>query len=111
MRRTMLGALIRICQEHWLALVVFLVGGISQTVVGLVSITFFQRLLDGVVSVRQFSELSSTLFWYVVLTVVNHVLFYLEGYPRSVLSNGAFMWAKLRAMKSCTCSNPTAARC
>jgi ABC-type multidrug transport system fused ATPase/permease subunit len=91
--------MLRICREYWLALAVFLVGGISQTFVGLYSITLFQRVLDGVVGAQQFSDLSAPFFWYVGLTLTNHLLIYLEGYPRSVLNNGSYMWAKLQAMK------------
>jgi ATP-binding cassette subfamily B protein len=91
--------MIHICREYWLALLAFLVLGISQICVGLYAITLFQRLLDDIVAARHFSELSSTLFWYVGLSLANHVLIYLSGFPSSVLHNGSYMWAKLQAMK------------
>ena len=97
--KVMFRTLIRICQRYWVALLAFLVGGISQTVIGLYAITLFQRLLDGVVGARQFSDVSGLFGWYVGLSIANHLLIYLEGYPRSVLYNGSYMWTKLQAMK------------
>ena len=35
------------------------------------------------------ADISNSLFWYVGLTVVNHLLIYLEGYPNSILKNGS----------------------
>ncbi|MBN1580085.1 MAG: ABC transporter ATP-binding protein [Anaerolineae bacterium] len=99
MNKVMFRTLIRICKRYWMALLAFLVGGISQTVIGLCAITLFQRLLDGVVGAQQFSDVSGTFAWYVGLSLANHLLIYLEGFPRSILYNGSYMWAKLQAMK------------
>jgi ATP-binding cassette subfamily B protein len=99
LNKAMFRTMIHICREYWLALLVFLVLGISQILVGLYAITLFQRLLDDIVAARHFSELSSTLFWYVGLSLANHALIYLSGFPSSVLHNGSYMWAKLQAMK------------
>jgi hypothetical protein len=43
--------------------------------------------------------MTTVLVGYIGLSLSNHTLIYLEGYPRSVLNNGAYQWAKLRAMK------------
>jgi len=77
----------------------FLVTGISQTFIGLYAISYFQRLVDGLASARQFEEVSGVLFGYIALTLANHTLIYLGGYPSSLLNNGAYQWAKLSAMK------------
>lgn len=47
---------IGISKEHWVALTVFLVGGILQVVVGLSAVAFFQRLLDSIASAQQFAD-------------------------------------------------------
>jgi ABC-type multidrug transport system fused ATPase/permease subunit len=91
--------LLGICRHYWRTLVIFLIIGISQTFVGLYAIVFFQRLLDEVVAVSGFGQLWWPLGWFMGLTAVNHLLIYLEGYPRSILNNGAYLWTKLRAMK------------
>ncbi|MCB8944858.1 MAG: ABC transporter ATP-binding protein [Ardenticatenaceae bacterium] len=91
--------LLGICRRYWRPLVIFLIVGISQTFVGLYTIVFFQRLLDEVVAVRTLAPLWWPLGWFVGLTAVNYLLIYLEGYPRSILNNGAYLWTKLRAMK------------
>ncbi len=95
----MIKILFKICREYWLALIVFLIVGISQTFVGLYSIVFFQRLLDSITEARQFADLTNVLFWFIGLTAINHLLIYLEGYPGQILNNGAFMWMKLQAMQ------------
>jgi ABC-type multidrug transport system fused ATPase/permease subunit len=95
----MLRSLLSICKEYRWALAFFLAAGISQTFIGLYAISYFQRLIDGLTLARQFGDVSGILFGYVALTLANHVLIYLEGYPRNLLNNGAYQWTKLRAMK------------
>jgi ABC-type multidrug transport system fused ATPase/permease subunit len=72
---------------------------IAQVFVGLYAIVFFQRLVDRLAGAQQFADVTPVLIGYIALSLGNHVLIYLEGYPRSVLNNGAYQWAKLRAMK------------
>ena len=95
----MVKTLLSICRKYWLALILFLIGGISQTLIGLYSIVVFQQLLDGVTTAQQFADIIHVLFWYVGLTAVNHLLIYVEGYPNSILRNGTYQWVKLQAMK------------
>ncbi|HEU0296535.1 MAG TPA: ABC transporter ATP-binding protein [Anaerolineales bacterium] len=99
MNKIMLRSLLSICKEYRWALAFFLAVGISQTFIGLYAIAYFQRLIDGLTHARQFGDVSGILFGYVALTLTNHALIYLEGYPRSLLNNGSYQWAKLRAMK------------
>ncbi len=98
----MFRTLLNICREYRWALAFFLIAGISQTFVGLYAISYFQRLIDSLSGARQFSDVSEVLLWYVTLTLSNHAFIYLEGYPRSLLNNGAYQWAKLSAMKKVT---------
>lgn len=95
----MLRSLLSICKEYRWPLAFFLVAGISQTFIGLYAITYFQRLVDGLTSARQFGDVSRVVSGYIALTLANHALIYMEGYPRSLLNNGAYQWAKLSAMK------------
>ena len=95
----MLRTLLNICQEYRWALAIFLAAGISQTFIGLYAISYFQRLIDGLTRARQFGDVSGVLWGYVTLILANHALIYLGGYPYSLLNNGAYQWAKLRAMK------------
>jgi len=99
MNKIMFQSLLAICKKYWVALVAFLVGGILQVLVGLSAVSYFQRVLDGIASAGEFSELAGVLLWFAGLTLANHTLIYLEGYPRSTLNHGAYLWAKLRAMK------------
>jgi len=99
MNKAILRSLVSICKEYRWALAFFLVTGISQTFIGLYAISYFQRLVDGLASARQFEEVSGVLFGYIALTLANHTLIYLGGYPSSLLNNGAYQWAKLSAMK------------
>ena len=99
MNKTILRSLISICKEYQWALAFFLVTGISQTFIGLYAISYFQRLVDNLVSARQLEEVSGVIFGYIALTLANHALIYLGGYPSSLLNNGAYQWAKLSAMK------------
>jgi ABC-type multidrug transport system fused ATPase/permease subunit len=99
LRKVMVSTLIRICRRYWVALLVFLVGGIAQTFIGLYAIALFQQLLDGLIGAQRFSDVAVTFAWYAGLSIANHLLIYLEGYPRSILYNGAYMWTKLQAMK------------
>ncbi|MEM7029214.1 MAG: ABC transporter ATP-binding protein [Chloroflexota bacterium] len=95
----MIKTLFNICRQYWLPLIIFLVGGISQSFIGQYSIVYFQRLLDQVIEAQTFADIQIVLFWYIGLTALNHVLIYLEGYPSNILRHGAYQWVKLRAMK------------
>lgn len=95
----MLRTLLNICGEYRRPLIFFLVAGISQTFIGLYAISYFQRLVDGLTRAHQFGDVSGILAGYIVLTLANHSLIYLEGYPRSLLNNGSYQSAKLSAMK------------
>ena len=95
----MLRTLLNICQEYRWAVAGFLVVGISQTFVGLYAVSFFQRLIDGLIGARNFGDVRGVLLGYAALTLANHALIYLEGYPRSLLNHGAYQWTKLNAMK------------
>jgi ATP-binding cassette subfamily B protein len=95
----MVRSLVSICREYRLQLFLSLVVDIAQAFVGLYAIVYFQRLVDRLTGARQFADVTAVLIGYIALTLTNHVLIYLEGYPRSVLNNGAYQWAKLRAMK------------
>ena len=99
MNRIIFKTILAICKDYWLVLAAILVVGISQTFVGMYSLVFFQRLLDGFPSARQFSDLLPLLVGYIGLTAVNHGLIYLEGYPTSILNAGAVQWVKLKAMR------------
>jgi ABC-type multidrug transport system fused ATPase/permease subunit len=99
MNKIMFRTLLSICKEYHWALAFFLTAGISQTFVGLFAISYFQRLIDGLTRARQFNDVLGVIVWYVSLTLLNHMLIYLQGYPSSLLNNGAYQWAKLSAMK------------
>lgn len=99
MNKTMLRTLLNICKEYKWALAFFLIAGISQTFIGLYAISYFQRLIDGLGHARQFGDISRVLSAYIALTLVNHALIYLGGYPSSLLNHGAYQSAKLSAMK------------
>ena len=95
----MFRTLLNICKEYRWALAISLVAGISQTFIGLYAISYFQQLIDGLIRARQFGDVKWVLFGYIALTLANHVLIYLGGYPSSLLNNGAYQSAKLSAMK------------
>ena len=95
----MLRTLLSICNEYRWALAFFLVAGISQTFLGLYAISYFQRLIDSLTKAHQFDDVLWVFWGYVTLTLANHVLIYLGGYPASLLNNGAYQWAKVSAMK------------
>jgi ATP-binding cassette subfamily B protein len=99
MNNIMFRTLLCICKEYRWTLAFFMVVGISQTFIGLYAISYFQRLIDGLTRAHQFGDVLAALSGYIALTLANHALIYLEGYPRSILNNGAYQWAKLRAMK------------
>lgn len=99
MNKTLYKSLLSICQEYRGQLALSVATDIGQAFVGLYAIVYFQRLVDKLTGARRFSDVTSVLIGYIVLTLCNHLLIYLEGYPRSVLNNGAYQWAKLRAMK------------
>ncbi len=91
--------MLQISKEFGPVMAAFLVVGISQTFVGSYSMVFFQRLIDSFPSARQFSDLTFPLAGYIALTILNHLLIYAEGYPRSLLNNGVYQWGKLHALK------------
>src|SRR5512147_1049624 len=91
--------LLNICKEYRWASVFYLIAGISQTFIGLYAISYFQRLIDALTRARQFGDVSWAFWGYVTLTLANHLLIYLGGYPSSLLNNGAYQWVKLNAMK------------
>ncbi len=95
----MFRTLLNICKEYRWTLALFLIVGISQTFVGLFAISYFQRLIDSFSGARQFSDVLGVFLFYVTLTLSNHILIYAQGYPSSLLNNGAYQWAKLSAMK------------
>jgi len=94
--------MLAIARRYRLAMATFLMFGISQTFVGLYAIVLFQRLLDALPKAAQLADLTWPLVGYIGLTALNHVLIYLEGIPRSILSNGPFYWVKLRALEKIT---------
>ena len=67
--------------------------------VGMVSLVFFQRLIDGFPAAKQFGDLYAPLAGYIGLTVLNHLLIYTEGIPTSILNQGVVQWVKLRALE------------
>lgn len=95
----MFRTLLNICKEYKWALSFFLVAGISQTFIGLYAISYFQRLVDGLTHAHQFGDVAGILSGYIGLTLINHILIYLGGYPSSLLNHGAYQSAKLNAMK------------
>ena len=99
MNKIMFRTLLDICREYKWALSFFLIAGISQTFVGLYAISYFQRLVDSLTGARQFEDVLGILSLYIALTLTNHILIYLGGYPSSLLNNGAYQSAKLNAMK------------
>jgi ATP-binding cassette subfamily B protein len=99
MNKTLSRTLIKICKEYRWALAFFLTTGISQTFIGLYAISYFQRLIDSLAGARQFGDVGRVLWWYIALTLANHVLIYLQGYPYSLLNHGAYQSTKLIAMK------------
>ena len=99
MNKIMLRTLLNICKDYRWPLAFFLVIGISQTFVGLYAVSFFQRLIDGLISARRFGDVSGILYGYIALTLTNHALIYFEGVPRSLLNHGAYQWTKLSALK------------
>jgi ATP-binding cassette, subfamily B, bacterial len=88
-----------IVRRYRLAVIAFLLLGISQTFVGLYSLVLFQRLLDRLPGALQLADLAWPLAAYLGLTAANHILIYLEGIPRSVLNHGPYLWVKLRALE------------
>jgi len=99
MNKIMFRTLLNICKEYRLPLAFFLVAGISQTFIGLYAISYFQRLVDELSRASQFGDVFGILSSYIALTLANHLLIYLGGYPASLLNNGAYQSAKLDAMK------------
>lgn len=97
--KIMYKSLLKICREYRGHLILSLAADIAQAFVGLYAIVYFQRLIDRLTGARQFADVTAVLIGYIALTLCNHALIYLEGFPRSVLNNGAYQWAKLRAMK------------
>jgi len=77
----------------------FLIIGITQTFIGLLSIVYFQKLLDQIPLVSEFSGLLTIFITYAVLSAVNYLLSYLEEYPYRMLDNGIYQWAKVFSMK------------
>ncbi len=91
--------MLEICREYRGQLILSLAADIAQAFVGLYAIVYFQRLVDRLTGAQKFADVTPVLIGYIALTMCNHVLIYLEGYPRSILNNGAYQWAKLRATK------------
>ena len=91
--------LFNVCKDYRWALMFFLTAGISQTFIGLYSIYYFQQLIDALNRAHQFGDVTWAFWSYVTLTLANHLLIYLGGYPSSLLNNGVYQWAKLNAMK------------
>lgn len=99
MHRSIFRTILAVSRAHWKMIAAILVVGISQTFVGMYSLVFFQRLLDGFVGASRLADLSSPLAGYIGLTVLNHFLIYIEGYPTAVLDQGVLQWVKLRALE------------
>ncbi len=99
MNRTILRTMAAIARDYWLVLAAIMIVGISQSFVGMYALVFFQRLIDGIPSAKQLTDLTPALAGYISLTVLNHVLIYAVGYPNSVLEKGVVQWVKLRALR------------
>jgi ATP-binding cassette subfamily B protein len=97
--KSIFKTILAVSRAHWRMLSIILVVGITQTFVGMYSLVFFQRLLDGFVGARQLADLYAPLAGYIGLTIFNHLLIYLEGYPTAVLDQGVLQWVKLRALE------------
>jgi ATP-binding cassette subfamily B protein len=91
--------MVQICKDNALVLAAILLVGISQTFIGMASLVFFQRIIDALPGARQLAELSPALTGYIGLTVLNHILIYLEGYPTSILNQSSALWVRLRAIE------------
>jgi ABC-type multidrug transport system fused ATPase/permease subunit len=91
--------MLAIARHYRLAVATFLFFGIAQTFAGLFALVLFQRLLDGLPGAAEAAALTLPLAGYLGLTALNHLLIYLEGLPRSILSNGPFLWVKLHALE------------
>jgi ATP-binding cassette subfamily B protein len=99
MEKRAFRAVLDLARRYGRVLAVILVVGISQSYIGMLSLVFFQRLLDGLPGARHFADLAAPLAGYIGLTVANHLLIYAEGYPTSILKNGAFQAVKLIALR------------
>lgn len=99
MNRSILKTILAISRVYWPVLAAIMVVGVSQTFVGMYALVLFQRLLDGFPAASQLSDLYAPLAGYIALTVLNHLLIYLEGYPTSILNQSVFQWVKLRAVE------------
>jgi ATP-binding cassette subfamily B protein len=99
LNKSILKTILTISRAYWLVLTGILIVGISQSFVGMYSLVFFQRLIDGFPAAKQLADLYAPLAGYIALTVLNHLLIYTEGIPTSILNQGVVQWVKLRALE------------
>lgn len=73
MTKTILRTMLAIARAYRPVITAILGIGITQTFVGMYSLVFFQRLLDGLPQARQLADLALPLAGYAGLTILNHL--------------------------------------
>ena len=86
-----------IAAEHRRTLVAGITLQTLQSYVGMLTIVFFQRIID---TIRNFGtgEIAGAVGVYIVLTAMNHLLIYAQYYPHRMYEVGTFFSVKRLAM-------------
>jgi len=95
----MKGRLGAIVSEHRRPLVAYLLTAVTQSIVGMMTIVLFQRLIDALRGNSPAPSFTSTLGIYVALTAANHLLIYAQEYPQRLLAVGIYYSVKRAAMR------------
>jgi ATP-binding cassette, subfamily B, bacterial len=90
-------ALSRIAWDHRRPLLLTVLTQVPQSIVGMMTIVLFQRLIDSLVAGA--ASFTTILGWYVGLTALNHLLIYVQEYPQRVAAVGVGLSPRLLAMR------------
>jgi ATP-binding cassette, subfamily B, bacterial len=93
----MKGTLSRIAWDHRRPILFTLLTQVPQSIVGMMTIILFQRLIDSLTTGD--GPFTTILCWYIGLTAMNHILIYAQEYPQRVVAVGTGLSPRLLAMR------------
>jgi ATP-binding cassette, subfamily B, bacterial len=90
------GTLSRIAWDHRRPILLSLLTQVPQSIVGMMTVVLFQRLIDSLAAGA--GSFESILCWYIGLIALNHLLIYAQEYPQRVAAVGTGLSPRLMAM-------------
>ena len=83
--------------KHYVAMTLFFnISG--QVILGFATI-LFKQFLDNIPQLSALSAVLPLILYYILLKIVQTILFFIDEYPYRVIHTGTYQWAKIKALE------------